>query len=201
MRILVSFLILFILCSCKGKEEKSNIESLNFSGQDTGASGNVTAGIDSLKFNELINTFSGEYNAAADWSRYGKNEKSTINKILINKYAIVPITKGQIKSIDEADFTDTSLVYIGEHDNAFVFVVDGGGRNIRKLAIDRNGLLLVKITGVSAARRLYLEKKHTDFLHKEIKVTEFTVTAEFIDAVSISAPDNILLEKFKVRCN
>lgn len=198
-RILTSCLLMSIVCSCNEKEEKDTTSAFDSVVQNISGNGNLITGADSVKYDEFINSFSGKYNAISDWSKYGKNEKTSISKILVNRNAIVPVTREQIRNIEEAGFSDTSLVYKGERDNAFVFVTEAGEKIIRKLSADKSGLLLVRITGVTGAQKLYLEKKSTDFLHKEKKVTEFKITAELIDAVSISAPEDFLYERFRVK--
>lgn len=198
-KILTSCLLIFFICSCHEKEESDSAGSFDSLLQNTKGNEDVITVLDSAKYDELINSFSEKYNAISDWSKYGKNEKTSIGKILVNRNVIVPVTREQIKSIEEADFSDTSLVYIGEFDNAFVFSIEAGEKNISKLAADKNGLLIVRITGVSGAQKLYLEKKSTDFLHREKKVTEFTVIAELIDAVSINAPGSFLFARFRIK--
>ncbi len=190
---------MLIVCSCNEKEKKETTSAFDSVVQNISGNGELITGEDSVRYDEFINSFSEKYSALSDWSRYGRNEKTSIGKILINRNAVIPVTREQIRNIEETGFSDTSLVYIGERDNAFVFIVEGGEKNMRKLAADKSGLLVVRITGVSGAQKLYLEKKSTDFHHKEKKVTEFTVTAEIIDAVSINAPDDFLFGSFRVK--
>lgn len=198
-RILTSCLLMLFFCSCNEKEENDSAGSFDSLLQNTKGNEDVISVLDSAKYDELINSFSEKYNAISDWSNNGKNEKTSISKMLVNRNAIVPVTREQIRNIEESGFSDTSLVYIGERDNVFVFIIKEGEKNINKLADDKSGLLIVRITGVSAAQKLYLEKKSTDFLHKEKKVTEFTVTAELIDAVSIDAPGGFLFARFRIK--
>lgn len=87
--------------------------------------------------------------------------------MLVNRNAIVPVTREQIRNIEESGFSDTSLVYIGERDNVFVFIIKEGEKNINKLADDKSGLLIVRITGVSAAQKLYLEKRARIFFTRK----------------------------------
>lgn len=140
-------------------------------------------GNDSLSFEKTINVFSGKYNAVTDWSRYG-GEGGAFRKNILHRYLLVPVLKEQVQEIKDNGFSDTTLVFTGDKNSAFVFLIDKGESVADKLPAGTNGLLLVKAKEVREAKKLYLVKKHTDFQHRELKVTEYTITAELVDAVS-----------------
>ncbi len=151
---------------------------------------------DTLKFENTITSFSGTYNAITDWSRFGRGERNAFRKSALNKYLIVPLLKEQTAGIKENGFSDTTLVFTGGKNNAFVFIIDKGEKNIEKLSGRKNGLLLVKAREITDSQKLYLVKKHTDFQHREMRVTEYTITADLIDAADTDASAEMLAKKF-----
>ncbi|MDD5362710.1 MAG: hypothetical protein PHN88_11295 [Ignavibacteria bacterium] len=190
------FSILLSLSSCNNKEEadlSKSFDSLSVKTVKDSAVMNDTA-----NFDNALQIFAGNYKAITNWSAYDKSTRASFRKAVTGKYIIVPITKQQAESIRNSEFTDTSLVHFGMKNNVFVFIVSKGGNKIEKLTPGKNGLLLLKVRDVDDALKLYLEKKSTDFMHKERKLTEFTVTAELIEAVNIDISENALKNKFEL---
>jgi hypothetical protein len=151
---------------------------------------------DTAGFNKAMMIFAGNYKAITNWSIYDKSTRTLFRKSVTGKYIIVPISKQQTESIKESEFTDTSLVYFGKKNNVFIFVVEKGGNKIEKLSSGKNGLLLLKVRDVDDALKLYLEKKSTDFMHKQRLLTEFTLTVELIESVNVDINESELKNKF-----
>lgn len=182
------------LSSCNNKEEADLSKSFDSLSVRTAKDSAVMN--DTMNFDNALQSFAGNYKAITNWSAYDKSTRASFRKAVTGKYIIVPITQQQAESIRNSEFTDTSLVHFGMKNNVFVFVVGKGENKIEKLTPGKNGLLLFKVRDVDDALKLYLEKKSTDFMHKERKLTEFTVTAELIEAVNIDISENALKNKF-----
>jgi hypothetical protein len=194
--LVLSISILLSLSSCNNKEEadlSKSFDSLSDKIAKDSAMMNDTA-----DFDNALQSFAGNYKAITNWGDYDKSTRTSFRKAVTGKYIIVPITKQQAERIKNSEFTDTSLVYFGMKNNIFVFVVNKGGSRIEKLDRNKNGLLLMKVRDIEDALKLYLEKKSTDFMHKERKLTEFTITAELIDAVNVDINEEVFKNKFSL---
>lgn len=192
--ILPVIILTLFLPSC-GNRDDSDVSKAFDSLKHTLVSDSVNAA-DTAKFENTISSFSGTYNAVTDWSKFGKGDLKAFRKSALNKYIVVPLMKEQINGIREDGFTDTTLVFTGEKDNAFVFLIGKGEKNTGGLSPEKNALLLLKVTEITASQKLYLVKKHTDFQHREMRVTEFTVSADLIDAAETDASAAVLGRKF-----
>ncbi|MCE1164599.1 MAG: hypothetical protein LWX07_04255 [Bacteroidetes bacterium] len=193
--LIILFLVLSAVVFSCGNREDTEV-SKGFDSLKSLSAGDTAVQTGTSQFDETISSFSGKYNAVTDWSGYGKQEKYAFRKNALNKYIVVPVLKEQISEIRESGFTDTTLVFTGNKSNAFVFLVKSGEGKAEKLMPDKNSLLLLKVRDISDSQKLYLLKKSTDFQHRELKVTEFVITADLIDAVNTDASAAALGKKF-----
>lgn len=199
---LIFIFALFIFYSCGTEDNrelsktfdslKSELETSVTS--DTTGNGNNTQD----NFNNLLSEFGKSYSISSDWSKLNKNNRAVLKKELAGKFIIIPVTESQVSGILKSGFSDTSIVFTDNSSKAFVFDIDGSISAIEKIGPDKNGLFLLKINKISDSMKLYLAKKGKDFRFSELRVTEFVITCELIDASGINLSDTILLKKFSL---
>jgi|GEM_PF-6546241 len=197
---LILIFALLAIISCGSEEDKelsksfdslkTEIESSVIT--DTSGSGNNSQ----ENFDKLLSEFGKRYNISAGWNQLNKNNRTGLKKELTGKFIIIPVTKSQVSGILKNGFSDTSIVFTGSSSNSFVFEIDGKISDIEKIGSDKNGLLLLKINKISDSVKLYLAKKGKDFRFSELRVTEFKITSDLIDASGLTLSDSILLKKF-----
>jgi hypothetical protein len=194
---------LFILYSCGSDEEKQlskTFDSLKTALETTPASDSLINGTEPLdNIDILLSEFGKRYSISSDWSKLNKNNRAVLKRELTGKFIIIPVTKSQVKGIQNGGFADTSVVFTGNSSNSFVFDIDGSLSIIEKIGSGRNGLLLMKIKKISDSMKLYLVKKDKDFQHSEYPVTEFDINCDLIDAAEIILSDSMLLKKFSLK--
>jgi len=199
---LISIIILLSLYSCgskDGKEMSGTLDSLKTvlekSAQPDTSDNSASS---QENFDMLLSEFGKRYNISAEWYKLDKNNRAVLKKELTGKFIIIPVTKSQVSGILKNGFSDTSIVFTGNSSNSFVFEINGSLSVIEKIGSDKNGLLLLRINKISDSMKLYLAKKGKDFRFSELRVTEFIINSDLIDASGISISDSILLGKFNL---
>jgi hypothetical protein len=194
----VSLCLFIAFTSCKNKSD-SEIKTTNAVSADTNSnyvslSDSALSGI----LDKSISEFSGRQGALNNWIMYNEDNKMNAEKVLTNRNLVFPLFREQIMYLHQSDVTDTILVYYGNKSNTFVIRIVKGEPLFDRLNELSNGLMVVKVLSLEYSQKLYLVKKHTEFEHKEKKVTEFYIKAELIDAANIGIKDKLLREKFKL---
>ncbi|MCU0372406.1 MAG: hypothetical protein MUE56_04100 [Ignavibacteria bacterium] len=199
---LILIFALFAIFSCSSEENKELSKS--FDSLKTQLETSVTS-YDSASsnksqedFDALLSEFGKRYNISAEWNKLDKNNRTGLKKELTGKFIIIPVTKAQVSGIIKNGFSDTSIVFTGNSSNSFVFEINGSLSAIEKIGSDKNGLILLRINKISDSMKLYLAKKGKDFRFSELRVTEFKINSDLIDASGISISDSILLGKFNL---
>lgn len=194
----ISICLFIAFSSCKDKRvtDSKTTDSVT---ADTNNS-NVSISDSSLNslLDKSISDFSGKYSALNNWNMYSEANKMNAEKVFKNRNLVFPLFREQIMYLHQSDVTDTILVFYGNKSNTFVIKITKGEPLFDKLNEMSNGLMIVKVINLEYSQKLYLIKKHTEFEHKEKKVTEFYITAELIDAANIGIKDKLLREKFNL---
>jgi hypothetical protein len=199
-RILFSIsLCLFIaFSSCKNKSD-SDSKTTNSITVDTNSNYiNISDSALGSILDKSISEFADKNNALNNWTMYSEDNKMNAERVFKNRNLVFPLFREQIMYLHKSDVTDTILVYYGNKSNTFVIKIVKGEPLFDKLNELSNGLMVVKVISIEYSQKLYLVKKHTEFEHKEKKVTEFFIKAELIDAANIGIKDKLLREKFKL---
>jgi hypothetical protein len=194
----ISVCLFIAFSSCRNKNV-TDIKTTDSVTADTNNS-NVSISDSSLSslLDKSISDFSGKHSALNNWSMYSEANKINAEKVFKNRNLVFPLFREQIMYLHQSDVTDTILVYYGNKSNTFVIKITKGEPLFDKLNKLSNGLMIVKVISLEYSQKLYLVKKHTEFEHKEKKVTEFYITAELIDAANIGIKDKLLREKFNL---
>ena len=194
----VSFCLFIAFSSCKNNSD-SDSKPTNSITADTNS--NYVSLSDSALGSVLdksISEFSDKHSALNNWNMYGEDNKMNAEKVLKNRNLVFPLLREQIMYLHKSDVTDTILVYYGNKSNIFIISITKGEPLFDRLNELSNGLMVVKVISLEYSQKLYLVKKHTEFEHKEKKVTEFYIKAELIDAANIGIKDKLLRDKFKL---
>ncbi len=194
----ISLCLFIVFTSCK---DKNDSEIINKDSTSADTNSNYVCISDSALnsiLDKTISEFAVRNNASDNWTMYGKDNKSNAEKGLKNRSLVFPLFRQQIMYLHQSDVTDTILVYYGDKANTFVINITKGISLFDKLKDTGNGLMTVKVYSLEYSQKLYLVKKYTDFQHREMKVTEFYLKAELIDAENIGIKDKLLREKFKL---
>jgi hypothetical protein len=194
---------LFILYSCGSEENKQlskSFDSLKTALETSDLPG--TTGYSENKredFDNLPSEFSKRYSISSDWYKLNKNNRNSLMKELQGKFILIPVTKSQVSGIINTGFSDTSIVFTGNSSNAFVFDIDSSPSSLEKISSGKSCIFLLKIKKISDSMKLYLAKKGMNFQYSELRVTEFMVLCDLIDAASTTVSDSILLKKFNLK--
>lgn len=198
-KIIALILLTMILNSCKNEGIKNNEKDFDF--PDTVSKGIISS--DSIKYSKedlekIISEYSKKNKALMDFSKYDKSNTTEGVLHLKNNRIIIPLFKNQIYLLNKDALTDTVLTYFGSKSNAFVFSVSEGMGKIKKLNPQINAVILFKPFDISVTQKLYLMKKHTEFQHKERKVTEFYLSGKITDVLDIDCEEKDLKEIFNI---
>lgn len=198
-KIIAAILLTMILNSCKNEDIKNKEKEFDF--PDTVSKLIISS--DSIKylkedFEKIISEYSKKNNAITDFSKYDKSNTTEGMLHLRNNRIMIPLFKNQIYLLNKDALADTVLTYFGNKSNAFVFSVSEGMEKIKKLNPQKNAVILFKSFDISVTQKLYLMKKHSEFQHKERKVTEFYLTGELTDVLDIDCEEKDLKEIFNI---
>jgi len=194
----ISFCLLLALSSCKNKSDSDRITTDSTSADTNNKYECISDSALGSILDKSISEFADKHSALNKWTMYGEDNKMNAEKVFKNRNLVFPLFREQIMYLHQSDVTDTILVYYGNKSNTFVIKITIGESLFDKLNELSNGLMIVKVNSLEYSQKLYLVKKHTEFQHKEKKVTEFYVKAELIDVANIGIKDKLLREKFNL---
>lgn len=199
--LLILILSLISAFSCKENYDKnisSSFDSLARKIDSLKVVDSSSVQSEEIQLTDLINEFSTTSNYSLKWTDLNKNNKILLSNDLKNKYIITPLFTNQILNIKNIGITDTSVIFLGNNNSAFVFDIQNGENEIKKLPENKNALMLLKIREIKNSNKIYLVKKSTEYLHKEIKLIEFKITCDLIEIHPININGTSLKNKFSL---
>jgi len=199
--LLIIMLLLISAFSCKENYDKnisSSFDSLSRKIDSLKITDSSSVQSEEIQLIDLINEFSNTSNYSLKWTSLNKSNRNQLSNDLKNKYIITPLFTNQILKIKNIGISDTSIIFLRDNNSAYVFDLQNGESDIKKLPENKNALMLLKIREIKNSNKIYLVKKSSEYLHKEIKLIEFKMTCDLIEVHPININDTTLKNKFSI---